>query len=85
MVPNAAIRALMRDDKIHQIYSQMQMGQGKSGMQTLNQCLAMLVTRRLIDTETARSRSPDVDELNALIARGPEAIGAAGGRRPMKA
>ena len=85
MVPNAAIRALMRDDKIHQIYSSMQMGQGKSGMQTLNQCLAMLVARRQIDADTARSRSPDIDELNALIARGAEAIGAAGGRRPMKA
>jgi len=84
MVPNQAIRALMRDDKIHQIYSSMQMGQGKSGMQTLNQCLAMLVTKRLVDTETAKSRSPDIEELNALIARGPEAMGAAGGRRPMK-
>ena len=42
MIPNAAIRNLIREDKIHQIYSQMQIGQGKSGMQTLNQCLAGL-------------------------------------------
>ncbi len=36
MVPNAAIRNLIREDKLHQIYSQMQMGQGGSGMQTMN-------------------------------------------------
>ena len=81
MVPNSAIRALMRDDKIHQIYSSMQMGQGKSGMQTMNQCLASLVTRRLVDPEVAKGRSPDIEELQQLIARGPEAMGAAGGRR----
>ncbi|MFK7897511.1 MAG: type IV pilus twitching motility protein PilT [Myxococcota bacterium] len=82
MVPNAAIRALMRDDKIHQIYSSMQVGQGKSGMQTMNQCLASLVTKRLVDPEIAKGRSPDVDELNALIAKGPESGNSAGGRRP---
>jgi len=81
MVPNAAIRALMRDDKIHQIYSSMQMGQGKSGMQTMNQCLASLVQRRLVDPEVAKGRSPDIEELQSLIAKGPEALGAAGGRR----
>ena len=36
MVPNAAIRNLIREDKVHQIYSQMQIGQSKHGMQTLN-------------------------------------------------
>jgi twitching motility protein PilT len=81
MVPNAAIRALMRDDKIHQLYSQMQIGQGKSGMQTMNQSLATLVTRRLVDPETAKGRSPDIEELQQLINKGPEAAGAAGGRR----
>jgi len=81
MVPNSAIRALMRDDKIHQIYSSMQMGQGKSGMQTMNQCLASLVQRRLVDIEVAKGRSPDIDELTTLIAKGPEALGASGGRR----
>ncbi len=40
MIPNSAIRNLIREDKVHQIYSQMQIGQGTSGMQTLNQCLA---------------------------------------------
>ncbi len=82
MVPNAAIRALMRDDKIHQIYSSMQTGQGKSGMQTMNQSLASLVSKRLVDAEVAKGRSPDVDELNALIARGPEANALPGDRRP---
>ena len=81
MVPNSAIRALMRDDKIHQMYSQMQLGQGKSGMQTLNQSLANLVTKRMVDPEVARGRSPDVEELNQLINKGPEAKTAAGGRR----
>jgi len=81
MIPNAAIRALMRDDKIHQLYSQMQIGQGKSGMQTMNQSLASLVTRRLVDPETAKGRSPDIEELQQLINKGPEAAGAAGGRR----
>lgn len=81
MVPNAAIRALMRDDKIHQIYSSMQMGQGKSGMQTMNQCLASLVQRRIVDPEIAKGRSPDIEELQSLIAKGPDALGAAGGRR----
>ena len=81
MVPNAAIRALMRDDKIHQIYSSMQMGQGKSGMQTMNQSLASLVQRRIVDPEMAKGRSPDIEELQQLITKGPEAMGVAGGRR----
>ena len=82
MVPNSAIRALMRDDKIHQLYSQMQIGQGKSGMQTMNQSLASLVTKRLVDPEMAKGRSPDVEELQQLINKGPEAAGVSGGRRP---
>ena len=81
MIPNTAIRALMRDDKIHQIYSSMQIGQGKSGMQTMNQSLASLVQRRLVDPEIAMGRSPDVEELQALIAKGPEKMGAGGSRR----
>ena len=46
MVPNSAIRNLIREEKIHQIYGQMQMGQSKFGMQTMNQSLAGLVQRR---------------------------------------
>jgi twitching motility protein PilT len=81
MIPNTAIRALMRDDKIHQIYSSMQIGQGKSGMQTMNQSLASLVQRRLVDPEMAKGRSPDVDELQALIAKGPDRMGTGGSSR----
>src|SRR3990172_2780275 len=48
MVPNAAIRNLIREDKIHQIYSQMQVGQDKFGMMTMNQSLYNLYQRRVI-------------------------------------
>jgi twitching motility protein PilT len=51
MVPNPAIRNLIREDKIHQIYSQMQVGQSKFGMQTLNQSLVVLFMKRLITLE----------------------------------
>ncbi len=68
MVPNMAIRALIRDDKVHQIYSQMQMGQEKFGMQTLNQSLFMLYHKKLISLEDALVRSPEVDELKQMIA-----------------
>jgi twitching motility protein PilT len=67
MVPNAAIRNLIREDKIHQIYSQMQIGQEKFGMQTMNQSLAILHQRRLITTDEALGRSSDPDELRQLI------------------
>jgi twitching motility protein PilT len=67
MVPNPAIRNLIREDKIHQIYSQMQIGQEKFGMQTMNQSLATLHQRRLITTDEALGRSSDPDELRQLI------------------
>jgi twitching motility protein PilT len=70
MVPNAAIRNLIREDKIHQIYSQMQIGQGKSGMQTMNQSLAALYLRRLISLEEAVTHSSEPDELQQIIASG---------------
>jgi twitching motility protein PilT len=67
MVPNAAIRNLIREDKLHQIYSQMQVGQGKHGMQTMNQSLFTLATRRIISLEEAMGRSPDQDELKSMF------------------
>jgi twitching motility protein PilT len=70
MVPNPAIRNLIREDKVHQIYSQMQIGQDKFGMQTLNQCLADLYQRRLITHEDALARSSDPDELTNIISNG---------------
>jgi twitching motility protein PilT len=68
MVPNMAIRALIRDDKVHQLYSQMQMGQDKYGMQTMNQALFMLWHKKVITTETALGRSSEPDELRQMMA-----------------
>jgi len=70
MIPNPAIRNLIREDKIHQIYSQMQIGQEKFGMQTMNQSLASLYQRRLISLDDAQARSHDIEELKTLIGGG---------------
>ena len=67
MVPNPAIRNLIREAKIQQIYSQMQVGQDKFGMQTMNQSLYSLFSRRLISQEEAVGRSSDPDELRMMI------------------
>ncbi|HTM43474.1 MAG TPA: type IV pilus twitching motility protein PilT [Polyangiaceae bacterium] len=67
MVPNAAIRNLIREDKVHQIYSQMQMGQAQHGMQTMNQSLFSLYSRRFISLEEAMGRSSEPDELRLMI------------------
>ena len=82
MVPNAAIRNLIREDKIHQIYSQMQVGQDKHGMQTLNQHLAQLHHANLITLEEAIGTSSDPNELQQIIASGASSSGAAKDRRP---
>lgn len=74
MVPNAAIRNLVREDKIHQIYSQIQVGQAKSGMQTMNQALFLLYQRRVISFDDAMARSPDPDELRQLMGGIPAGI-----------
>jgi twitching motility protein PilT len=74
MVPNAAIRNLIREEKIHQIYSQMQIGQSKHGMQTLNQSLMDLFTRRQITLEESLGRSNDVDELKSMISAAGGAV-----------
>jgi twitching motility protein PilT len=70
MVPNPAIRNLIREDKVHQIYGVMQAGQAKFGMQTMNQSLFSLFQRRLISKEECLSRSSDVDELMQMMGRG---------------
>jgi len=67
LVPNPAIRNLIREDKIHQIYSMMQTGQAKFGMQTMNQSLFDLYSRRLISYEDAVGRSPVPDEIITMI------------------
>jgi len=67
MVPNPAIRNLIRDDKVHQIYSAMQVGQEKFGMQTLNQSLFGLYQKRLISHDEAFANSTEHDELRTMI------------------
>jgi twitching motility protein PilT len=67
MVPNAAIRNLIREDKIHQIYSQMQIGQTKFGMQTLNQALCDLYGKGLVALDEVMSASSDTEELRTMI------------------
>lgn len=70
LIPNSAIRNLIREDKSHQLYSQMQMGQTKFGMQTMNQSLFNLVSRRQISLEDAIARSSDPEELRQMMANG---------------
>ncbi len=70
LIPNSAIRNLIREDKIHQIYSMMQTGQDKFGMQTFNQALATLYHKRQINLDTAMQRTSNADELKELIERG---------------
>ena len=70
LVPNAAIRNLIREDKIHQIYSSMQTGQEKYGMQTFNQSLATLYFTKQISLQTALGMSSNPDELQDMINRG---------------
>jgi twitching motility protein PilT len=70
LMPNSAIRNLIREDKIHQIYSAMQTGQDKYGMQTFNQALATLYFQKKISVETAMLRSHNADELQDMINRG---------------
>ncbi|MFN6964614.1 MAG: type IV pilus twitching motility protein PilT [Pyrinomonadaceae bacterium] len=85
LVPNPAIRNLIREDKIHQIYSMMQTGQDKFGMQTFNQSLASLYHQRVITLETAMQRSSNADELRELIERGSginQGYGGAGNGKP---
>ena len=70
LIPNAAIRNLIREDKIHQIYSAMQTGTGQTGMQTFNQSLANAYLSKLITLEIAMSRSSYPEELQDMINRG---------------
>jgi twitching motility protein PilT len=68
MISTPAIRNLIREDKIHQIYSQMQVGQTKHGMQTMNQSLLNLYMRKFISLDDALGRSMDPEELRQMIA-----------------
>jgi twitching motility protein PilT len=84
MIPNPAIRNLIREAKVHQIYSQMQVGQQKFGMQTMSQSLTDLYERRLITHEEALAHATEPDELKHMIGATPATVSArpvAAGRR----
>ncbi len=83
LVPTPAVRNLIREDKIHQIYASMQAGQEKVGSQTLNQSLASLHYAGAITIETAMAASSLKDELREMIARGAGVVAGAGMGRPV--
>src|SRR5215204_3014644 len=78
LVPTPAIRNLIREDKVHQIYSSMQTGQEKMGMQTMNQALATLYQQKKVQLDTVLSSSSNRDELQDLINRGVGVVAGAG-------
>jgi twitching motility protein PilT len=82
MIPTPAIRNLIREDKIHQIYSAMQTGQEKFGMQTANQSLATLYMKKQITLEHAMTASSNREELQEMINRGVGVVAGAGLGRP---
>jgi twitching motility protein PilT len=67
LILNQSLRNLIRENKLHQIYGMMQVGQNKSGMITLNQSLMNLVLKRKIDIKHAFEESPDVEELDMML------------------
>lgn len=72
MIPNAAIRNLIREDKIHQIYGQMQVGQLKFGMQTMNQSMLSLYERGFVTLNDAMARSPNLEEFRSMLGESAE-------------
>jgi len=66
LMVNHAVRSLVREQKIHQIYSVIQTGQ-KEGMRTMNQALYELYVKRLISMEGALARSGDPEDLLRLM------------------
>jgi len=79
LIPNPAVRNLIREDKIHQIYSAMQAGQEKHGMQTFNQSLATSYFAKQLTLQTVLGVSSKPEELQDMINRG---TGLSGGQRP---
>jgi twitching motility protein PilT len=78
MVPNAAIRNLIREDKLHQIYSQMQVGQNRFGMQTMTQALVGLAQQNLISTDEAMAHATEPEEVRQML--GQPRVAYSGGR-----
>ncbi|HXQ21215.1 MAG TPA: type IV pilus twitching motility protein PilT [Candidatus Acidoferrales bacterium] len=71
MIPNPAIRNLIREEKIHQIYSQLQVGQIKFGMQTMSQSLVDLYQRRLISYDEAMGHATELEEVRSMLGPPP--------------
>jgi len=67
LIPNSAIRNQIREDKVHQIYSQMQMGQDTYGMRTMNQSLIELFKKRTVIMDELISASSDPEELRRMM------------------
>lgn len=67
LILNSSVRNLIREDKLHQVYGMMQIGQDKTGMMTLNQSLLKLVLKRKIDVRQAFSNSADPEELDKMM------------------
>jgi twitching motility protein PilT len=85
LIPTAAIRNLIREDKIHQVYSAMQTGTGTTGMQTFNQGLANAYFKKEISLDVALARSSNQDELQDLINRGVATTAQGGaGKAPVR-
>ena len=78
LVPTPAIRNLIREDKIHQIYSSMQAGQEKLGTQTFNQSLATLYLTQADHARGGHGASSLKEELEQMIARGVGVVQGAG-------
>ena len=78
LICTPAVRNLIREGKVHQIYSIMQAG-GRFGMQTMDQALANLVKEGKISQQLAYERSHDPEELNRLIGGAGASYGAAAG------
>jgi twitching motility protein PilT len=82
MIPNAAIRNLIREEKVHQLYSQMQVGQDKNGMVTLSQSLLNLHTRGMISREAALLAATESEELERMMGPVPTDRQGRGGISP---
>ena len=75
LLPNAAVRNLIREEKSHQIYSQMQMGQNKFGMRTMNQSLVEHVRAQTVSIPDAMRHSHDTEELGQMLGMNTEKLG----------
>jgi twitching motility protein PilT len=78
LICTPAVRNLIREGKVHQIYSIMQAG-GRFGMQTMDQSLANLVKAGHITQQLAYERCHDAEELNRLIGGGGASYGGGAG------